>query len=165
MRRQQQPAEFVFLSHFLSSTSVLWTSDFTLLRKSTEFYRCAPGFGGFNMFHSSTEVLTTSSKTSECGPTWEVSPVDGSGQNQTTSYGSASSRSSHLSVDEGGRKSSHGPVLPRAASGDVRIARNVTANTSIGSPEGMGLYTQRLETIITMTFQIFSTVSVCFESV
>uniref|UniRef100_A0A7N6AI53 DNA mismatch repair protein n=1 Tax=Anabas testudineus TaxID=64144 RepID=A0A7N6AI53_ANATE len=67
----------------------------------------------------------------------------GSGQNQTTSYGSASSRSSHLSVDEGGRKSSHGPVLPRAASGDVRIARNVTANTSIGSPEGMGLYTKR----------------------
>lgn len=74
------------------------------------------------MFHSGTEGVTTGGETSECGQTWEVSPVDRSGQNETTSYGpaSASSQSSHLSLDEGSTSSSRGPALPRIASGDVR---------------------------------------------
>ncbi len=73
------------------------------------------------MFRSSTEEVTTGGDTSECGQTWRESPVDRSGINETTSYGpsSASSGSSHQSLDEGSTSSSHGPPLARAASGDL----------------------------------------------
>lgn len=69
------------------------------------------------MFRSSTEEV---GDTSECGQSWGVSPMDRSGLIETTSYGpaSASSGSSHQSLDEGSTSSSHGPSLPRVASGD-----------------------------------------------
>lgn len=74
------------------------------------------------MFGSSTEEVTTDSNvTEQGGHTWAVSPYDRSGLNDTTSYGpaSASSSSSRQSLDEGSTSSSHGPSLPRIASGDV----------------------------------------------
>ncbi|XP_023272955.1 mutS protein homolog 4 [Seriola lalandi dorsalis] len=69
------------------------------------------------MFRSSAEEVTTGGDTSECGPTW--SPTDRSGLNETTSYAppSASSDSSHQSLDEGSTSSSRGPTLPRVTAG------------------------------------------------
>ncbi|XP_036980935.1 mutS protein homolog 4 isoform X3 [Acanthopagrus latus] len=71
------------------------------------------------MFGSSTEEVNSSGDTPECGQTWGVSSMDRSGPNETTSYGptSASSGSSHQTVDEGSTSSSHCPSLPRVASG------------------------------------------------
>lgn len=72
------------------------------------------------MFRSSTDEVTTGGDTSECGQTSGLSPVDRSGLNETTSYDlvSVSSSSSHQSVEEGSTSSSHGPSVPRIASGD-----------------------------------------------
>ncbi|XP_074517293.1 mutS protein homolog 4 isoform X2 [Sebastes fasciatus] len=91
------------------------------------------------MFRSSTEEV---GDTPDCGQTWGVSPTDRSGLNETTSYGpaSASSGSSHQSLDEGSMSSSRGPSLPRVASGQLhhsfrlgRINSSLLASTSDSS--------------------------------
>ncbi|XP_039992286.1 mutS protein homolog 4 isoform X3 [Xiphias gladius] len=86
------------------------------------------------MFRCSTEEVTTGGDTSECGPTWAASPMGRSGLNETTSYGppSASSGSSHQSLDEGSTSSSRGPTLPRMASGQPHHSSTLgRTNTSL----------------------------------
>ncbi|XP_044079862.1 mutS protein homolog 4 isoform X2 [Siniperca chuatsi] len=91
------------------------------------------------MFRSSTEEVTTGSDTSECGQTWGVSPMDRSGLNETTSYGpaSASSGSSHQSLDKGSTSSSHSPGTTGQFHHSFRLGRtnsSLLASTSDSSP-------------------------------
>ncbi|XP_034531708.1 mutS protein homolog 4 isoform X2 [Notolabrus celidotus] len=103
---------------------------------------CRLGF--LKMFNSSTEEVTPGSDTPECRQACGVSSsVDRSGFNETTSYGpaSASSGSSHHSLDAGSTSSSHGPTLPRIPSGQFPhsfrlgcTSSSVLASTSDSTP-------------------------------